>query len=124
MRVPRIASRDRARAEENRSMSQVANVSASTGVTVPPSLDGLRAAIAPMREALLAHPIYDAVDSLPRLRGFMAQHVFAVWDFMCLAKRLQRDLTSVGTLWLPPARPSLARFINSVVHGEESDVDP
>lgn len=88
------------------------------------SLDDLRAALSSDREALLAHPIYRAVDSVPRLRRFMSHHVFAVWDFMCLAKRLQRDLTSLDELWLPPARPSLARFINSVVHGEESDVDP
>jgi hypothetical protein len=99
---------------------------ASPGVTDPEtaSLDGLRAAIAPVRNDLLEHPIYRAVDTVPRLRRFMSQHVFAVWDFMCLAKRLQRDLTSLDTLWLPPARPSLARFINSVIHGEESDVDP
>lgn len=77
-----------------------------------------------MREDLLEHPIYRAVDTLPRLRRFMGHHVFAVWDFMCLAKRLQRDLTSLDMLWLPPTRPSLARFINSVVLSEESDIDP
>jgi hypothetical protein len=88
------------------------------------SIETLRAAIAASRERLLAHPIYEAVDTLPRLRTFMAEHVFAVWDFMCLAKRLQRDLTSVDGLWLPPLRPSLARFINSIVLAEESDVDP
>lgn len=87
-------------------------------------LETLRVAIAPLREELLAHPIYRAVNTLPRLRRFMTHHVFAVWDFMCLAKRLQRDLTSLDRLWLPPARPSLARFINSVVLAEESDVDP
>jgi DUF3050 family protein len=87
-------------------------------------LEALRAAVAPAREALLAHPIYDAVDTLVRLRRFMASHVYAVWDFMCLAKRLQRDLTSLQPLWRPPARPSLARFINGLVLGEESDVDP
>lgn len=89
----------------------------------PRSIDDLRAGLARVREHLLGHAIYETVDTLPRLRRFMSAHVFAVWDFMCLAKRLQRDLTSLGLLWLPPARPSLARFINSVVLGEESDVD-
>ena len=86
-------------------------------------LDALRVAISPVREDLLGHPLYGSVNTVPRLRRFMRYHVFAVWDFMCLAKRLQRDLTSLGVLWLPPTQPSLARFINSVVHGEESDVD-
>ena len=90
----------------------------------PASLAALRAAISPVRGDLLAHPIYRVVDTLPRLRRFMGSHVFAVWDFMCLAKRLQRDLTSLDVLWRPPAHPSLARFINSVILGEESDVDP
>jgi Protein of unknown function (DUF3050) len=88
------------------------------------SLDELRNALTRVREKLLGHPLYEAVDTLARLRVFMSDHVFAVWDFMCLAKRLQRDLTSCEELWLPPLRPSLARFINSVVLGEESDVDP
>jgi hypothetical protein len=96
----------------------------SASSTVVIGLDALRDAIAPLRNELLAHPIYHSVDTLPRLRRFMSHHVFAVWDFMCLAKRLQRDLTSLDRLWMPPARPSLARFINSVVLGEESDVDP
>ncbi len=88
------------------------------------AFDDLRAAIEPRRAKLVGHPLYAAVDSLPRLRTFMAVHVFPVWDFMCLAKRLQRDLTSMSPLWRPPARPELARFINGVIHGEESDVGP
>jgi hypothetical protein len=88
------------------------------------SLNDLRLALTPIRENLLEHPLYQAVDTIPRLRLFMRHHVFAVWDFMCLAKRLQRDLTSMEELWLPPRRPSLARFINSVIREEESDVDP
>jgi hypothetical protein len=87
-------------------------------------LEALREAIAPLRSELLSHPLYAAIDSLPRLRRFMNAHVFAVWDFMCLAKRLQRDLTSLDPLWRPPARPSLARFINGLILCEESDVDP
>jgi len=88
------------------------------------ALDELRLAIAPTRDELLAHRIYRVVDSLPRLRRFMCAHVYAVWDFMCMAKRLQRDFTSLDTLWLPPRRPALARFINGLILGEESDVDP
>lgn len=87
------------------------------------SLDDLRSALSSTREELLGHPLYSAVDTIARLRHFMSYHVFAVWDFMCLAKRLQRDLTSLEEIWLPPPRPSLARFINSIVYGEESDID-
>ena len=90
----------------------------------PARIDALRTAIAPLRDQLLNHPIYLGVNTVPRLRCFMRYHVFAVWDFMCLAKRLQRDLTSLDVLWLPPARPALARFINSLVLAEESDLDP
>jgi hypothetical protein len=103
-------------------MSLAAHASAST-IAADQALASLRAAIAPVRDDLLAHPIYRTVATVPRLRLFMSHHVFAVWDFMCLAKRLQRDLTSFGKLWVPPRHPSLARFINSVVLGEESDVD-
>lgn len=84
----------------------------------------LRVALEPKRQALLAHPLYAAVDGLDQLRSFMGTHVFAVWDFMCLAKRLQRELTSLEPLWRPPQRPALARFINGVIHGEESDLGP
>jgi hypothetical protein len=87
-------------------------------------LAGLKDAIQPLREQLLSHPIYDAVHSLSRLRRFMGMHVYAVWDFMCLAKRLQHDFTSLGPLWRPPRYPTLARFINELVLSEESDLDP
>lgn len=99
-------------------MSQQRKSSTVAGV------DTLRTALAPLRDQLLNHPIYASVNTLPRLRCFMRYHVFAVWDFMCLAKRLQRDLTSLDVLWLPPARPALARFINSLILAEETDLDP
>lgn len=102
----------------------VSAFSASASALQAASIDDLRAALAPIRTELLRHPLYKAVDSLPRLRLFMGHHVYAVWDFMCQAKRLQRDLTSMQELWLPPDRPSLARFINSIILSEESDVDP
>jgi hypothetical protein len=82
----------------------------------------LRNRIAPLHDALLNHPIYAEVDSLSRLREFMQIHVFAVWDFMSLVKRLQRELTSSSLPWMPPVSSRIARFANEVVLGEESDL--
>ncbi len=84
----------------------------------------LRNKIAPLHDALLKHPIYAEVDSLSRLREFMQIHVFAVWDFMSLVKRLQHELTSNSLPWMPPLRSRIARFANEVVLGEESDLGP
>ena len=87
-------------------------------------LEELREKIAPLREALLDHSICTEVDSLDRLRQFMQIHVFAVWDFMSLVKRLQNEVTCRRLPWLPPIRAQVARFANEVVLGEESDVGP
>jgi len=75
------------------------------------------------REKLLQHPIYEAINSPQRLRVFMQAHVFAVWDFMSLLKALQRRLTCIELPWMPPADSALARLVNEIVLGEESDED-
>ena len=54
-------------------------------------LEVVRSRIAPARARLLAHPLYARMASLDDVRVFMRSHVFAVWDFMSLLKRLQRD---------------------------------
>ncbi len=76
-----------------------------------------------LRETLLRHPLYGSVQSVESLRLFMGEHVFAVWDFMSLLKRLQQVVTCCEVPWIPAADPSLARFINEIVVAEESDED-
>jgi hypothetical protein len=77
-----------------------------------------------LRAALLDHPIYTHVASVADLRRFMEDHVFAVWDFMSLLKRLQQDMTCIRAPWFPADNAKAARLINDIVIGEETDIGP
>lgn len=76
-----------------------------------------------VRDELLLHPIYKKLTSAEHVRLFMEHHVFAVWDFMSLLKRLQRELTVTHVPWMPGQDAQYARFINEIVLGEETDED-
>jgi hypothetical protein len=80
-------------------------------------------AIVQAHQRLLSHPLLKALQTPAAWQIFMAHHVFAVWDFMSLAKRLQRDLTCVTLPWRPVPNPAFARFINEIILAEESDTD-
>lgn len=78
---------------------------------------------ADLRARLLRHDVYKRINQLDSLRVFMQDHVFAVLDFMWLLKRLQASFCCQNVPWLPPADPGLARFVNEIVLGEETDSD-
>jgi len=75
----------------------------------------------PLKQKLEAHPIFDRINSIEELKIFMEHHVFAVWDFMSLLKKLQLDLVPSGSPWIPNPNGNLVRFINEIVMEEESD---
>ncbi len=79
--------------------------------------------LALLRQRLIDHPLYDAVQTLPQLRVFQREHAFAVWDFMSLLKRLQQIVSGSTLPWLPPADPQATRFVQEIVLGEECDDD-
>ena len=70
----------------------------------------------------LEDPIFHRINSIEELSVFMTHHVYAVWDFMSLLKKLQYDLVPNGSPWLPSPNGNLVRFINEIVMEEESDV--
>ena len=87
-------------------------------------LDDLVTALTTQRSQVASHPVFQGLREIDDLRIFMEWHVFAVWDFMSLVKRLQREFTCIQVPWSPPLSSKAARLINEIVMGEESDQAP
>jgi len=79
--------------------------------------------IEPLRQEIINHKVYSAIQDTEDLRIFMQHHVFAVWDFMSLLKALQIKLTCTTLPWFPVGDAVTRQLINEIVAGEESDID-
>ena len=84
----------------------------------------LFAQLTEQQHSIHQHRVFRRLQQPRDLQTFMSWHVFAVWDFMTLVKRLQRELTVTELPWTPPASAQAARLINDIVLGEESDLAP
>ena len=67
----------------------------------------------------------DLIQTEQDLRVFMEHHVYAVWDFMSLAKSLQHAICPSSNIWIPSRlQRRCGRFINEIILAEESDLAP
>lgn len=88
-----------------------------------PHIQTLQNNIAPIRQRIIEHDLYQHITSKEAVQIFMQNHVYAVWDFMSLLKQLQQQLTCVTTPWVPVGSPSTRKLINEIVIAEETDED-
>jgi len=86
-------------------------------------IEEIKKIIQPLREEIINHKVYSAIENIDHLKVFMQYHVFAVWDFMSLLKALQNNLTCTSIPWFPKGAPDTRYLINEIVVGEESDID-
>jgi hypothetical protein len=86
-------------------------------------VDTTQTTLAEARRELIEHPIYGEIATADDIRTFMKHHVFAVWDFFSLLKRLQREVTCVETPWRPRPFAQHGRFVMEIVLAEETDRD-
>lgn len=83
----------------------------------------LREKIEPLKQQIVAHPVYNSIKTITDVRTFMEHHIYAVWDFMSLLKALQNNLTCTSVPWFPKGDAETRFLVNEIVCGEESDID-
>lgn len=78
------------------------------------------------RRKVTEHSLYEMITSTnmsaSALRTFMQYHVWAIYDYFLLLKRLQNDFTCTRVPWRPTKDATMRRFIQEIVLEEESDV--
>jgi hypothetical protein len=86
-------------------------------------IDEVEKSLAPIKKQLIEHPLYSKIKTIEDLKLFTSYHIYAVWDFMSLVKKLQLELTCTELPWRPAPYPEVGRLINEIVWGEETDLN-
>jgi hypothetical protein len=87
------------------------------------NIEKIKKTTEPLRQQIINHKVYSAINDIEDLKIFMRYHIYAVWDFMSLLKALQNNLTCISVPWFPKGSADTRHLINEIVVGEESDVD-
>ena len=85
-------------------------------------IEQLTKRLTPVIDEIIHHDLYHDISSIADLQLFMGEHVFAVWDFMCLLKELHRLIVSTSAPWFPPKDALSANLISSILVEEEGDL--
>jgi hypothetical protein len=86
-------------------------------------IEELKESIEPLKNQIINHKVYSAIETIDDLKIFMQYHIYAVWDFMSLLKTLQNNLTCTNVPWFPNGSANTRFLINEIVVGEEADID-
>jgi len=74
------------------------------------------------RDAVLDHPLLSRVMTRAEARTFMESHVFAVWDYTMLWKRVERELAELDSPWAPEREGSCEWLVREL--NLEGDLTP
>lgn len=87
------------------------------------AVDLLTHRLAPLVKQVVEHSLCSHIKSQEDVKVFLQQHVFAVWDFMCLLKALYQRLVTTESVWYPPIDALSANLIGDILCEEEGDID-
>lgn len=91
-------------------------------------LKQIKTELQPLMQKIAQHPLFNTLKTLDKstiigaLRVMSQYHVYAVYDFMCLLKALQRSVSCVSVPWFPPVDALGAHLVNQILVEEEGDI--
>ena len=86
-----------------------------------PKIKHLELDLSPLITEIANHPLFTEINDFVTLKYFIQQHVFPVWDFVCLLKKLYSGIVPTTIPWFPPQDHLSIRLVSEILIEEESD---